>query len=83
MSRQASVVATRRTSLPVERIYESNEQFELILICCTIFCPTLVGISWLRSLQFGIDGGELLTQKECLLLFGQRLVDGSSNIELT
>ena len=67
----------------MERIYESNEQFELILIRCIMFCPTLVGISWLRPLQFGIDGGELLTQKECLLLFGQRLVGGGNNIELT
>jgi hypothetical protein len=38
-----------------------------------------VGISWLETLQLGIDGGELLTQKERFLLLGERLVDGGGS----
>ena len=63
-----------------ERIDATNEQLELILIFCTISRAMEIGISRLETLQLGIDGGELLTQEESLLLFGERLVDGGSDL---
>ena len=63
-----------------ERFDATNEQLDLILILCAISRAMEVCISWIETLQLGIDGGELLTQKESLLLFGERLVDGGSDL---
>ena len=83
MRRQASEEATRCTSLPVWSIDTTDEQLELILVLLVVCRAVPVGISWLETLQFGVDGGEL-TQKQCLLLLGER---GSSTavaiLELT
>ena len=39
-----------------------------------------VGISCFETPWLSIDDGELLTQKECPLLFGQRLGDGGCDL---
>ena len=31
-------------------------------------------------LEFSFDGGDLLVRKECLLLLGERLVDGGGDL---
>jgi len=67
-----------------ERIDATNEQADLILILYTISHAMQVGISQIKTLYLSIDGGELLTQKECLLLFlllfGERIINGGSDL---
>ncbi len=67
-----------------ERIDATNEQADLILVLYTISHAMQVGISQIETLYLSIDGSKLLMQKECLLLFpllfGERIVDGSSDL---
>jgi hypothetical protein len=63
-----------------ERIDATNEQLELILILRAVSCAMEVSISWIETLQLGVDGGELLTQEECLLLCEEILINGGSDL---
>ena len=39
-----------------------------------------IGVANFEALQLGIDSSQLLTQEECLLLLGQRLVNGRGDL---
>jgi hypothetical protein len=63
-----------------KRVYSTNENIEIVLVLSNIPTTVHVGIGWLKALQLGVDGSELLSQKKGLLLLREGLVYSRSDL---
>jgi len=63
-----------------KRIDPTNEYIKIVLILNNIPTTVQVGIGWLKALQLGVDGRELLSEKKCLLLLREGLVYSRSDL---
>jgi hypothetical protein len=61
-----------------KRVDSTNEHIKIVLILSSI-PTTVVGIGRLETLQLGVDGSELLSQKKCLLLLREGLIHSRSD----